>query len=715
MKNLHLLNHICGPFILTIICFLFINLIATDIHAQDNSNPVIDSLLTRASSETNSVEKVAIWNELSFQYLFVELRKTKIYADSALDLANEIQDNKGIADGESRLGTYYRFLGEYDQAIIHYHRSLDMRKILGNPGDIANMYHNIGNLLDLTARYDSALSMFNQALALYKQESLDADIAGTYNSIAEVYTHKGEYTLALNACMKGLDIRRRLNDIQGLGHSLLNLGTVYTNLKQFDDAYLRYDSALVFFEQIGDLRGQEKVFLNKGVNASKEGEYPRSAEYFKTALELGAQSGNQEERFNLLFNLGGLHIRMEKYLQAREYLLNAVSQAEKTNDYSGLSLAWHNLGEIELEMGRYQRAIDYFHRSLNVSNQLSARLTRGDLYEGIANSYTRLQQYDSANVYFQLFNRVRDTLYHSDRETIALTNRLKLAEKDNKTKQIELQLADVKSSRQNLIILGLIVLIILLAASFYFINKANKDKQQTIITSMEAEHAYEKRIDDMLNEQKDKSVEALLAGQEAERERISLDLHDHLGALLAKLKWNIDSLIEVFPKRSLAQEADFDSVSELIEETIDEVRQISRNMSSGKVKEFGLEKAIQNLIDGFQDTGITFDLSTHNFDKRLNKVIEIHLYRIAQEAIGNALKHSEATEVNISLNRFGDKVNMLIEDNGKGFDPSSKEQHQGIGLINIQTRANTLKAELDIDSSPGRGTSINIDIPLKQD
>ncbi len=150
----------------------------------------------------------------------------------------------------------------------------------------------------------------------------------------------------------------------------------------------------------------------------------------------------------------------------------------------------------------------------------------------------------------------------------------------------------------------------------------------------------------------------------------------------------------------------------ILDEACDEVRKISHDLASGELVKFGLVAALNQLAKTIEDSGqINIKTLAFGMDNRLESATEIALYRIVQELLSNILKHSRATQVTIQLNKAGNNLNIVVEDNGTGFDPSAVLANSGLGLKNVETRVHKLNGNIHIDSGKGRGTTTIIDIP----
>lgn len=202
--------------------------------------------------------------------------------------------------------------------------------------------------------------------------------------------------------------------------------------------------------------------------------------------------------------------------------------------------------------------------------------------------------------------------------------------------------------------------------------------------------------------------QALIEGQEKERERISRDLHDGIGQLLTALRLQIGLIKNI-------DEVKQHELIAILDDTIIEVRRISNNSMPSVLIDFGLEAGLKHLIDYINK--LTPNINIQLFyinDAREHKSpyeIRINLYRIAQEAINNALKYAKATEISVSVFRDDTSIRMQIVDNGIGI--KDEDIGKGKGMINMKERATMLNGVFEIESSPKEGTSLYIEIPVK--
>jgi len=154
-------------------------------------------------------------------------------------------------------------------------------------------------------------------------------------------------------------------------------------------------------------------------------------------------------------------------------------------------------------------------------------------------------------------------------------------------------------------------------------------------------------------------------------------------------------------------------VSDIIQESIDEIRNISYALHPHQLDKLGLTKTIKSMINKVGSSSeVKFDINIDNIDDIFGKNIEINIYRIIQETINNIIKHADATKADINIKKNMDSVDILINDNGQGFDVNKKlKTATGLGLSGIHERVNLIKGKINFDSHMGKGTKVNISIP----
>lgn len=206
------------------------------------------------------------------------------------------------------------------------------------------------------------------------------------------------------------------------------------------------------------------------------------------------------------------------------------------------------------------------------------------------------------------------------------------------------------------------------------------------------------------------ALEAALLAQEEERRRIAGDLHDGVGTTLAIVKLHLNTL----DQPDLTQEA-----SALLDQAINEVRRISRNLLPAALQKFGLPFALEALARTVPADGPTHVTIEQVGDpRRLDAKYELIVYRVVQELLGNGLRHAHAAHIRIMVDFGTDYLALRYTDDGVGFDPTVPDQppapgvRSGLGLTNLRSRVGVLRGTLRHESAPGQGTQVWISLPI---
>lgn len=154
----------------------------------------------------------------------------------------------------------------------------------------------------------------------------------------------------------------------------------------------------------------------------------------------------------------------------------------------------------------------------------------------------------------------------------------------------------------------------------------------------------------------------------------------------------------------------FERSLDMIDTSIKELRRVAHNLMPEMLTKFGLDEALKEYCNSINATKLlTVKYQALGMETRLENSTEIIIYRIVQELLNNTIKHAAATEAFVQLIRDGSRLNIVVEDNGKGFDTSLTGNNNGAGLANVRSRVDYLKGQLAIHAEAGKGTLINIE------
>jgi PAS domain S-box-containing protein len=203
----------------------------------------------------------------------------------------------------------------------------------------------------------------------------------------------------------------------------------------------------------------------------------------------------------------------------------------------------------------------------------------------------------------------------------------------------------------------------------------------------------------------------LLEVQEEERRHLARELHDEIGQELTAAKINLQAAIK---ESDGAKSKRIHETTAILERLLGQVRQISLDLRPSMLDDLGLVPALRSLLDQQgRSASVAVHLSAKNVPENLDPEIQTACFRIAQEAITNAVRHANATRIDVDLGRENGNLRLKVRDNGRGFDAASAQaQAAGLGLVGIRERAALVDARAKIISSPKKGTTVEVSLPL---
>lgn len=553
----------------------------------------------------------------------------------------------------------------------------------------------------------SAASKYDTALIISQDVALAAERVGNYEfmtrayfSMAAVHYRMDKIDLASEIYKKARESAEEWGNESFIARADLAKGIIYdrfaTSLLASEKSVYNtaratelLDSALLFYEKT------RKYYLDNAPENS-----------LMLATVANNISGNYDYR--------GLYL---KSIEERRTSIRLYKMAGYENYHiRGI----HQLGRAYMKL--YQQNIQYLdsaQKYLSISYESSLKNDMTEIAKNASDDLAQVNQYlggvERARFYKMQADSLFDQMYSSNYEERVLQLR---AQYQTATAELEAEKATSRSLRlernRNITLIVSASILVIFSIWLYVLNQRRKSIKAIAAKN---EELNKQRIDELLQQQEIASLQGVLEGQEQERKRVAIDLHDRLGGILSMVKLHFSAVEEKLPNDN-PEKKKFLTASELLDLAAGEVRNISHNLLSGVLAKFGLLPALKDLTDRINESGeITLNLIYHNVEGALNGEQELQIYRIVQELISNILKHSDASEATIQLIRNADEkvVNLIVEDDGKGFNPTVPSLSGGIGLGNLKARVNKLNGHFHIDSGKGAGTSVSIDIPIEDD
>jgi signal transduction histidine kinase len=384
-----------------------------------------------------------------------------------------------------------------------------------------------------------------------------------------------------------------------------------------------------------------KALLNKAL-----GKLSESKIQYIQAIHIAREQGYKSYLSNLYNNYAYQLIAENNMDSANLVLDEALLIAKEIDDLDLEASILDSYSDYFKEMGNFYKALEYKDESVDKRNK-----------------YKRKQQ-------------IQQSLFLST-----------VFETEQKEKEIIEQESEI--NRLWASVFGSIALIVLLITVVVYYRQKSAVRKAKLIT-VEREKSLE-------------IADALIEGQDTERKRLAMDLHDGLGARLGTLRFKIDNL--------LSKDKYHKELSKDVDDIGNNIRELSHRMLPTQLDELGLIISLKNLLASINASGVFNMTLESNIDERLDPKIETHLYYLIYELVNNAMKHSGGNEIMIQIYDHDDSISISVEDNGKGLHPDKIKY--GLGLKNINQRVAYLCGNIHIDSQVDEGSIFMIELPKK--
>ena len=440
-------------------------------------------------------------------------------------------------------------------------------------------------------------------------------------------------------------------------------------------------------------------------------------EFFKKAEKENLKINDEITQVRILQNIGATfsHDRINKIdsaLYSYQKALKILSKNQKNSNQQKITGFFFNIytntGLAYSKKKDFEKALYYFNKADSIPLKDYLNKNKEILYGYLSDLYKEKGDYIKCIEYIEKQKVLTNTLNENEQK-IAITE----IDTKYKTEETKLQNLTLKNKLQtNKIILFIGLALLLIITTIGVLAYKNVSKKKTI--AEQEKLIQTQKLETSLKEQELHEIDIMLESQEKERQRIANELHDNLGSLLATLKFNFQNLKR---QKEVVEDKEnqlFEKTDSLIDEAYQEVRNISHLKNLGVIGSHGLEIAVKKMAEKMSILKkLTINVIPFGLNERLENQKEITIFRMIQELCTNIIKHSHATEVNIYLTQHNKTdINVIIEDNGRGFDIKTIVSKDGIGLKSIEKKVEQMGGTFTIDSVINKGTTIIIDLPI---
>lgn len=512
-----------------------------------------------------------------------------------------------------------------------------------------------------------------------------------------------------------------------------------------------------FARKSGDSLQVGYQLQNMAMLMSNQSNYELADNYYKQALKTTSTiSEKKEERLDIFINAARNALFMKDQMRARNYLDSAKAYVQKLshsttsipayyrteltyfkhigdskqvleNYEKGIATA-RNLGntymlkDLSFELSRYYKDLDDYQKAkeyLLLSNNYEpyVRLQNRALFQKeMAELEYHLGNYRTAYNYIDSLIATKDAIYQRDvtSKLLNFEQQYQTAEKENQILRLEAKNKEQELAISRTRLWGILLVAVLIAALgvAYFWRKIGKNNKKLLIQK-ELLHAEELR--NIRQKERLNQYDAMLQGQEAERNRMAKDLHDGLGGLLAGLKLKLSSIVAKSNEKKPFDKNHLTDIIQQLDYSVDELRRIAHDMMPESLRFGGLVPAISDLCRYMSSPTVEVVFQNLGIQDNYSDSLRINLYRIIQELITNSIKHSEATKIIVQCSEMDEWLFVTVEDNGKGIIENNENNQEGLGWANIQNRISLLNGSIETISNPEEGTSVNIHIALENE
>jgi two-component system, NarL family, sensor kinase len=651
-------------------CFihmLFFLVIASEAqqHAADSLGRIVDKL-------PDDTTKVIQLNQLVVALQYSDPAEAASRAEQSIQLAGKLRYTLGLATAYRLRGVLYVDRAILDSGKIFYDKAFALVK--GRKEHLLRkqegmLTHNYGVIFHHKQQYDSATANYLAAANIYREINQEGLLFFPYINLTSMYSFLKDNHKAMRYAKEAYAAAVKMNDPGKLLVAINSEISIRMELGQYDSVLLPLQQNILRARTLQNHYAEGKAnnliaqYYGDGRN-----KYDSAVYFRKKALRAMEKIDNQYEIAGMLQNIGYDYKQIGDYDSALVYLKKATALATSLGLDQVVHYSISNLAEVEEKRGNYKAAYRYLTEFVVVNDSLQARNNRSQVYE-------------------------LETKYQTARKEL----QIKQLEADKALQQLSISRKNIL----NYILIGSGVTMLIISFLFYRNYKQKQKLQQQRITELETEKQLA-------------ATAAVLKGEEQERTRLARDLHDGLGGMLSGIKYSFNMMKGNLIMTPENQQA-FGRSMDMLDSSIMEMRRVAHNMMPEALVRFGLDVALKDYCNDINTSGaLQVRYQSIGLENEIiDQTIAITIYRIIQELISNTLKHAMAATAIVQVTKTDRHFSVTVEDDGRGFDPVAIKQSKSIGWANIQHRINFLKGKLDIDSAPGKGTSVHIEFDIK--
>ena len=542
------------------------------------------------------------------------------------------------------------------------------------------------------------IDLCKKAITYFQITNNKKEIGITHNTMANIYQVKGYFDLAIANYQKAAAIFDSIQFYNGLTICYSNIASIYSNTEQNKNS-LKYNLLAYQTAVLKNDTFSEGMIAHDVSIAFTKNNLSDSA---KTFAALALKYGNSiKDDFVISYAYKAFY----EYYKSKNDWPNAAINAQQSLNYIlqtsskyDACFAYCNLAESALALKKNSEALVAIEKAEKYAKEVTSFQLNKRVYALYKEITAAAGDFKSAFYYAQLYQQNSDSVFFEKRNNTLneLETKYQTAQKETKIAQ---QKVEIQQSKTRFLVVTALMFIIVAGSLFLylFLKQRQKLLQNKIIT--------------IEQQKKLELTQAIIDGEEQERTRLAKELHDGIGGLMSMLKLQFTNFKK--SHTAIQENAEYNTALDLLNTASQDIRKISHALMPSALERLGLIDAVEQFCTSMQASAdFEIDFQHYNINERLPQRFELLAYRIIQELLNNIIKYAEAKEVLVQLAKNENHLSITIEDDGKGFDVSSIKNKDGIGLQSMQKRIELLGGKMDIDSAIGKGTSVNIELPI---
>ncbi|HMG93336.1 MAG TPA: sensor histidine kinase [Chryseolinea sp.] len=550
--------------------------------------------------------------------------------------------------------------------------------------------------------FTTALEYCLKAIKVAQENKNRFQEATSYRALFNLYHNLNMNDSAVKYAVYSMQLTTEIRDTANITANYGNLCWLYKDLNQYDKAIAYGMKGIKSGEQYADTIGLLIALNNTALCYLEQNDQQKAVELFSRQYELGKLANRPRSVRNALVNLGVgyFHLGSVAELDRTAALLNDYNKNDPSLSSEYRCLQCINNSYNSILQKKFQEAEEQLFECLKIAKADSLNDRLLTIYITLSKLKFATHDFPAGNFYEAKWDSLDQKQFYGELSEYEAELEKKY-ESEKKSAKIILQDAQLRQkSIVNYLLTGVGVSLLTISLLVYRTYSQKQKLQQ-------------RRINELETEKQLMATEAVLKGEEKERSRLAKDLHDGLGGMLSGIKYSFNSMkqnLVMTPENHQAFERSMD----MLDSSMKEMRRVAHNMMPESLVKFGLDTALKDFCHDINQSGaLKVDFQSIGLaDKQFDQRTAITVYRIVQELINNTMKHAAARTAIVQVSTSGKQLSVTVEDDGKGFDTAILRQAQGIGWSNIQHRVDFLKGKLDVDSQPGKGTSVQIEFDI---